>query len=153
MNIHNDFEEFLQLLNAETVEFVIVGGYAVAFHGYARATDDLDLFFRNTRENINHIRHALDRFGLATTEAQATEFADSGNIVRMGIAPVRIEMMNSISGLTFEEVWQNRISGIYGETPVFYISLADLIKNKRASARPKDLADVDELGGNRDVSS
>lgn len=150
MNIHNDFEEFLRLLNAERAEFIIVGGYAVAFHGYARATDDLDLFFRNTRENIESIRRALQQFGLPTNEQQATEFADPGNIIRMGIAPIRIEMMNSISGLSFEEAWQHRIPGTYGETPVSYLSLANLLQNKRASARPKDLADVDELGGNRE---
>ena len=150
MNIQNDFEEFLQLLNAQSVECIIVGGYAVAFHGYARATDDLDLFFRNTPENIKNIRQALQHFGLSTTEQQAAEFADSGNIIRMGIAPLRIELMNSISGLAFEDAWEHRISGTYGETPVAYISLPDLLQNKRASARPKDLADVDELGGNRD---
>lgn len=77
----------------------------------------------------------------ATTEEQATAFADSGNIIRMGIAPIRIELMNSISDLTFEEAWQNRISGFYGETARF-LSLSS----------PKDLADVDELGGNRDSS-
>ena len=151
MNIQKDFEEFLQLLNATGVEFVIVGGYAVAFHGYVRTTDDMDLFFRNTPENIARIRQALQRFGLSTTEQQADEFAVPENIIRMGIAPVRIEMMNSISGLTFDEVWQNKVSGIYGETPVFYISRSNLLHNKRESARPKDIADVDELGGNRNT--
>ena len=81
MNIQKDFEEFLQLLNATGVEFVIVGGYAVAFHGYVRTTDDMDLFFRNTPENITRIRQALQKFGLSTTEQQATEFAVPENII------------------------------------------------------------------------
>ena len=151
MNIHRDFEEFLQSLNGHDAEFVIVGGYAVAFHGYVRTTDDMDLFFRNTAENIDRIRKALKGFGIPTTDAQAREFAEVGSIVRMGLAPVRLEMINAISGLTFDEVWARRVTGTYGHTPVNYISRADLLHNKRESGRPKDLADVDELGGNREA--
>jgi predicted nucleotidyltransferase len=150
VNIQRDFEEFLRLLNEQRAEFVIVGGYAVAFHGYVRATDDMDLFFRNTAENIVKIRRALEDFGLPTTDAQAKEFADIGIIVRVGSAPVRVEMINTISGLTFDGVWERRVAGTYGETSVSYISRLDLLHNKRNSGRPKDLADVDELGGNRD---
>ena len=149
MNIHSDFEEFLRLLNAESTEFVIVGGYAVAFHGYVRATDDLDVFFRNSPDNVAAIRRALEAFGMPTTEENATAFSEPENIIRMGIAPFRIEMMNSISGLTFDDVWAHRVAGTFGEVPVTFISLDDLLKNKREASRPKDLSDVDELGGNR----
>lgn len=149
MNIHSDFEEFLRLLSQESTEFLIIGGYAVAFHGYARATDDLDVFFRNADDNITRLRSALDLFGLPTTEEQAREFSDPGSIIRLGFAPFRIEMMNDISGITFEEAWGQRIAGQFGEVDVFFISLPDLLTNKRASARPKDLSDIDELGGNR----
>lgn len=149
MNIHRDFEEFLRLLNEEGVEFVIVGGYAVAFHGYVRATDDMDLFFRNTEGNIERIRHALERFGIPTSDAHARDFADEGSIIRMGMAPLRLEMINAISGPGFDEVWDHRVHGVYGDTPVNYISRMDLLRNKRESGRPKDLADIDELGGNR----
>jgi len=151
VNIQRDFEEFLQLLNSERAEYVIVGGYAVAFHGYVRATDDMDLFFHNTPENIERIRCALAAFGLPITDTQAKGFAEVGSIVRMGLAPVRLEMINAISGLTFDEVWERRVSGMYGRTPVCYISRVDLLVNKRQSGRPKDLADVDELGGNRET--
>jgi predicted nucleotidyltransferase len=150
MNIHRDFEEFLKLLNDEGVEFVIVGGYAVAFHGYVRATQDIDIFYRNSRENILRIQKSLAGFGLQTTSEQLSEFEDTGSIIRMGFPPVKIEMINSISGRTFEEVWRNRIPARYADVPVNFISLADLIKNKRESGRLKDLADIDELGGNRD---
>jgi hypothetical protein len=149
VHIHEDFEEFLRLLGEEKAEFVVVGGYAVAFHGYVRHTDDMDLFFRNSPENIDRIRSALRRFGLPTTEQQASDFADPGSIIRLGIAPVRIEMINNITGLSFEEVWDRRVHGEYGETPVQFISRGDLLANKKASARAKDLADIDELGGNR----
>ncbi len=148
MNIHKDFEEFLQLLNDEMVEYVIVGGYAVAFHGYVRATQDIDLFFRNSEKNILRIQKALLSFGISTTSEQLLEFKDPGSILRMGLPPVKIEMINSISGLSFNEVWENRNSGHYGTVPVNFISFEHLLKNKRESGRPKDIADIDELGGN-----
>lgn len=104
MNIQADFEEFLRFLKEEDAEFVVIGGYAVAFHGYARATNDMDLFFRASGENIARIRKALKRFGLDTTDDQAKSFADPGSIIRMGIPPIRIEMINNISALSFDEV-------------------------------------------------
>ena len=149
MNIHKDFEEFLKLLIEQKVDFVVVGGYAVAFHGYVRATNDLDLFFNASKVNIGRIRKALQRFGLDTSDDQANGFSDPGCIIRMGIPPVRLELINNISGLSFKEVWDHRVSGEYGSVKVNYISLSDLLKNKKESGRPKDLADYDELGGNR----
>lgn len=149
MHTHQDFEDFLRFLNDENVEFIVVGGYAVAYHGYVRATNDMDLFFRNSSSNVAGIGRALERFGLPTTVADRKRFAEPGNIVRMGLPPVRIELINTISGVTFATAWKHRVPGTYGKTPVHYLSLPDLLKNKSASARPKDLADVDELGGNR----
>ncbi len=149
MNIHNEFEEFLRLLNEENVEFVIVGGYAVAFHGYARATNDIDLFFRNTGENIRKLCRALNRFDIPTGESSVRDFAEPGIIIRIGMPPTRIELINTISGLTFDEVWTRRTTALYGNTAVSYISFQDLLVNKKASGRPKDIADFDELGGNR----
>lgn len=149
MHIHRDFEEFLQYLNDNEVKYVIVGGYAVAFHGYTRATSDMDLFFENTESNIQKICKALALFGITTNEQSVKDFSDPGSIIRLGIPPVQLEMINLISGLTFTEVWDHRVGGKYGEIPVFYISFADLLKNKKASGRIKDLADFDELGGNR----
>jgi len=149
MNIHKDFEEFLRLLGEESVEAVIVGGYAVAYYGYLRATNDLDVFFRATEENIRKLRRALERFGFPTDEAVVKEFAEPGMIVRMGVPPVRLELINAISGLDFDDVWEQRVRDSYGDTPVSFISLRDLLANKKAAGRPKDLADFDELGGNR----
>jgi predicted nucleotidyltransferase len=150
VRIHADFEEFLRLLTEVGVEFVIVGGYAVAFHGYVRATNDLDLFFSASDDNIRRIREALKHFGLPTSEEQVAEFQDPGSIIRMGLPPVRIEMINTISGLGWSEVWQRRVAGKYGHVLVSYISLPDLVQNKRIAGRPKDLADVDELTGGND---
>lgn len=145
MNIHRDFEDFLRLLNEQGVDYLVVGGYAVAFHGYVRATNDMDLFFRKTPANIEKIGRALVRFGLRTTKRERRRFSAPGNIVRMGVPPVRLEMINSISGLSFAEAWRHRTKGTYGQTPVYYLSRMDLLRNKRESGRPKDLADIDEL--------
>ncbi|NOZ23635.1 MAG: hypothetical protein GXP25_21375 [Planctomycetes bacterium] len=149
MNTHPDFEEFLRLLKDEGVAYVIVGGYAVAFHGYVRSTHDMDVFFRATDENVARLRRALSIFGIETSDEQGKDFMDPGSILRVGVPPVRLEMINTISGLTFDEVWSRRIDGVYGDVGVYYISLPDLLKNKKAAGRPKDLADFDELGGNR----
>jgi hypothetical protein len=149
MNIHLDFEEFLRLLKNENVEFIIVGGYAVAFHGYVHATNDMDLFFRATNENINRIRVALRHFGLDTSDEQVEDFKDPGSIIRLGNPPVRLELINNISGLSFEDTWKHRVSGEYGEVTVNYISFQDLLKNKKTAGSLKDLADFDELGGDR----
>jgi len=150
VNTHRDFEEFLRLLGEKGVEFVIVGGYAVSFHGYVRATNDMDLFFRATEANTRNILAALERFGFSVDASAARDFREPGNIVRMGVSPIRIELMNAISGRSFEEVWERRVEGTYGAVPVAYISLEDLLANKRAAGRPRDLADIEELGGNAD---
>jgi predicted nucleotidyltransferase len=146
MNIHNDFQEFLQLLKEAEVEFVVVGGYAVAFYGYVRATNDLDIFFRNSEDNIRKISFVLQDFGISSDLIDVKAFSEPGSIIRMGVPPVRIEMINNISGLTFDDVWLHRQPGFYGDAEIAFISFEDLIKNKKASGRPKDLADVDELG-------
>jgi len=145
MNIHDDFEEFLRFLTKANAKFVVVGGYAVAHHGYIRATGDLDIFYELSVENAEPISKALLEFGFSDSAIDRELFMKEGNIVRMGVSPERIELINRISGITFEEVWSNRIKGRYGDVEVFFISLENLLTNKRASGRPKDLIDVDEL--------
>lgn len=145
MNTHNDFEEFLRLLNSANVEYVIVGGYAVAFHGYVRATNDLDILFRVTRRNVRGIRDALIVFGFPEDAIDPEVFLKPGNIVRMGTPPCRIELLNKVSGITFGEIWAGKVPGAYGAVDVNFIGKDDLVRNKRAAGRPKDLADVDEL--------
>jgi hypothetical protein len=146
MNIHEDFEEFLKLLNRKKVEYIIVGGYAVAFHGYVRMTKDLDVFFRNTPQNINKLRNTLNHFGFPADSLDDVAFSELGKIIRMGISPVMIELINVISGVSFETAWKNRVKGAYGKVSAFYLSKHDLLRNKKASGRPQDLADVAELG-------
>lgn len=140
------FEEYLKLLVDEEVRFLIVGGYAVAFHGYVRATNDIDILFDPTDENVSRIRKAMTQYGIDIGE---TDLLDPGGIFRVGVPPLRIELINAISGVTFEEAWEGRVVDNYGETPVALISREDLLKNKQAAGRAKDLYDFDQLGGNR----
>ena len=145
MPIQNDFREFLRLMKAHDVDFVVLGGYAVAFHGYVRNTQDLDILFRADARGVRGVLAALLDFGFPAGTVTAEEVGRPGNIIRMGIPPVRIELMNSVSGVTFDEVWVGRVAGDYGDVAIAYIGRAELLRNKTASGRPKDLADVDEL--------
>jgi hypothetical protein len=145
MHIQNDFKEFLRLLKAHDVDFVILGGYAVAFHGYVRNTQDLDILFRADDHGVLGVLGALRAFGFPEDSVSAADIARPGNVIRMGVPPVRIELLNTVSGVAFDEVWAGRIAGHYDDVPVAYIGRAELIRNKMASGRPKDLADVDEL--------
>jgi len=145
MNTHKEFLEFLKLLNKNDVEFVIVGGYAVAFYGYVRVTKDLDILFHNKPDTIEKLKKALKEFGFPAKSLEGVAFSEQGKIIRIGVAPVMIELINAISGLTFEQLWKNRVSGLYGTVKVYYISKTDLLKNKTVSGRPQDIADIEEL--------
>ncbi len=145
MHTHDDFEEFLRLLNECRVEYLIVGGYAVAFHGYVRVTKDLDILYRNSVDNIARLREALNAFGFDAASLEDVAFSEHGRVIRMGVKPVMIELINAVSALTFDQAWRNRVQGEYGECPVPYLSKQDLIVNKRAAGRPQDLADCAEL--------
>lgn len=145
MLIQNDFREFSTLLKDNDVDFVILGGCAVAFYGYVRNTQDLDILFRTDERGVRGVVAALRAFGFPEGTVDAATVAKAGNVLRMGIAPVRIELLNSLSGLTFDEVWAGRAPGTYGGVPVSFIGRGELIRNNRAAGRPKDLADIDEL--------
>jgi hypothetical protein len=147
MIIHKDFEELFHILNARSVDYVIVGGYAVAFHGYVRATKDIDVLFRNTPGNIENLIGALSDFGLTGEHIKRPLFSEAGSIIRLGVSPVMLELINAVSGLTFDQIWECRVKGLYGDASVFYISREHLLVNKRASGRPRDLLDIEELGG------
>ena len=146
MNIHPDFEELLRLLEENGIEYMIVGGYAVAYHGYPRFTKDIDLFFHLTSDNALRLRQALVKFGFREEDLPLDGFTTSGNVLTFGIAPVRVDMLNEIDGVTFDDAWPNAVRGRYGNVDVTFIGLADLVKNKKATPRMKDKGDVEELG-------
>lgn len=145
MNTHPDFEELLRLLEEHRVEYMVVGGYAVAFHGYPRFTKDIDVFFQSDDENVRLLRQALMAFGFREDDLPREAFTTPGNVLTFGVVPTRIDLINSIDGVTYEEARRNVVRGAYGEVEVTFIGFEDLIKNKKSTPRAKDKGDVEEL--------
>lgn len=150
MNIHPEYKEFLKLLIDEQVEFLLIGGFAVAHYGYVRNTQDIDFLYRNDPPNNQRICNVLEQFGISKELIDPAVVEEPGNILRIGIKPVRIELLNRISGVSFDEAWDGRVQVELDGLTVPVIGLTELLTNKKASGRPKDLADVDELGGTLD---
>ena len=145
MNTQPDFEDFLRLLEVHQVEYMIVGGYAVAFHGFPRFTKDIDVFFEASRANVDRLTRVLVEFGFRQESVPQDALETPGTVLAIGVEPVRIDLINQISGLTFAEARQNAIRGHYGEIETRFIGLEDLIRNKNSTNRAKDKADVEEL--------
>src|SRR5882724_8606011 len=143
--LNKDYKEMLQCLLEENVRFLLVGAYALAVHGFPRATKDIDFFVWATPENAAHLIRALTRFGAPLDEISESDFASAGVVFQIGNSPRRIDILTRISGVEFEQAYANRkkvyLEGL--EIPV--ISVPDLIANKRASGRTQDLADVEKL--------
>lgn len=140
-----DFKEFLKLLDAHRVEYLVIGGYAVGYYGYPRATADLDIWAASTPVNAERLVEALREFGFSTTELSATLFLEPDRIVRMGVPPFRIEIATTISGVQFDECYRRRVADTIDGVAVSIIGLPDLKTNKRASGRFKDLDDLEHL--------
>lgn len=140
-----DFLEFLRLFDANGVEYLLVGGFAVAIHGYPRATADMDVWVRRSRENAERIVRALRAFGFDVPELNESLFLEPDRIVRMGVAPLRIQVLTSIDGVEFEACAARAEEVDVEGLRVRLIGLDDLKTNKRASGRAKDLADLDNL--------
>ena len=146
MEIPRDFSELLALFNARGVEYVIVGAHALAFHGAPRATGDLDLLVKTDPANARRIMGALEVFGFGSVGITASDFETPGLVVQLGITPVRVDLVTSLSGVTWDEVVAGRVAGKLGGVPVSFIGREHFIANKRASGRARDLADVEALG-------
>lgn len=145
MNTQPDFEELLKLFERNNVAYMIVGGYAVAFYGYPRFTKDIDIFFQPDLDNISKIKDALCSFGFNREDLPDALFTDKGNIVKFGIEPVRIDLLNEIDGVQYDDIKDDIARGNYGDVEVSFISKKDLIRNKKASSRAQDLADLEKL--------
>jgi len=124
---------------------MIVGGYAVAFHGFPRFTQDIDIFFLNTKENIEHLKSALFTFGFTEQDVPEKIFEEKGNIIRFGVVPVQVDMINEIDGINFVEAEKNIFRGRYGQIEVNFIGKVDLIRNKKAAGRSQDKVDAEKL--------
>ena len=146
MTIPNDFKELLELFNKHKVEYLIVGGYALAFHGAPRLTGDIDLLIRSVRENAERILAALNEFGFGSLDLSEDDFTMPGKVIQLGVPPIRIDIITSISGVSWEKADSGKVPGQYGQTSVCFISREDFIANKRATGRKKDAADIEALG-------
>lgn len=140
-----DFKEFLSLLRSHGVRYLLIGGHAVAYHGYPRATGDMDIWIALHPENAQKVVDTLRDFGFDTPDLAPDLFLQDESMVRMGNVPMRIELLTSISGVTFDECYSNRVVDTLDGVEVSIISLADLKANKQASGRYKDLMDLEEL--------
>ncbi len=140
-----DFSEFLKLLNSHGVEYLLIGAYAVGIHGYVRVTNDLDVWIRISAGNATRAVETLREFGFSTPDLSESLFLAEGNVVRMGLPPMRLEFLASIAGVEFDSCFAEKIMVQMGDLTVPVISLPRLRQNKRAAARSKDLADLDNL--------
>ena len=140
-----DFSAFLRLLNAHDVRYLLIGGYAVGYYGYVRATADIDVWIPRERENADRLISALAEFGFDVPQLHAGLFLEKGRIVRMGVPPMRIEIQTSISGVEFEACYDDRLVVEWDDVTVTVISLDRLVENKRAAGRLKDLTDLEYL--------
>jgi hypothetical protein len=145
MRVEKDFEKFIGLLNKHDVRYLIVGGYAFSFHAEPRFTKDIDFFVDSSGDNPERLLRTLNEFGFGKLGLARKDFLKSGQVVQLGVAPVRIDLMTSISGMDFATAWKNRISGAFGAVRAYFISKLDLIKNKMATGRKQDLGDIEKL--------
>ncbi len=141
----DDFSEFLKLLNKHRVRYLLVGGYAVAYHGYVRATADLDIWVEQSRTNAEAIVACLTEFGFTVDKLNPELFLVSDRVVRMGLPPFRIEILTSVSGLEFQDSYDQRIEENWSHTDISIIDLANLKINKKAAGRHQDLDDLENL--------
>ena len=145
MDLAPDFDEFIACLTAHGVDFVVVGAYALAFHGAPRFTADLDVLVRPTLDNAARLLAALTAFGFPVTELTPEAVADRRRMLEMGVPPVQIHVMSAISGVEWDEAWSDRAEGTLGTQRVSFLGRDTYLRNKRAAGRPKDLADIDAL--------
>ncbi len=145
ITINSDYKDLLAAFNAAEVEFLVVGAHALAAHGHPRYSEDFDVWVRATQDNAGRVYKALSQFGAPMQNISVSDFIDDDLIFQIGVAPIRIDIITSISGVTWDEAWPQKISAVYGGVPVFVIGRDALMRNKRASGRPKDLIDLETL--------
>jgi hypothetical protein len=146
MEVQQDFRDLLALFNKHEVDFIIVGAYALGYHGAPRYTGDLDVLVRPDPVNARRIMQALSEFGFGSVGLTETDFKEEGKAVQLGVPPVRIDPVTSITGVSWEQARSGRMKGLFGDLEVHYIGREEFILNKRALGRKKDFADLEALG-------
>jgi len=145
MKLDRNFLEFIECCVAREVRFLIVGGYALAAHGHPRATKDLDVWIWMEPSNAQRALDAISDFGFAAAGLTVDDLLDPKAVIQMGQPPIRIDVLPTIDGVDFEQCWPNRVEMTLEGLTIPFIGEADFIANKRASGRPRDLADIDDL--------
>ncbi|BAY33512.1 hypothetical protein NIES2107_54100 [Nostoc carneum NIES-2107] len=143
--LNQDFKEFIQLLNANQVKYLIIGGYAVAIHGHPRYTKDIDIWVEMSPENADKLITALDQFGFGSLGLSAQDFQTPDQIIQLGYPPNRIDLITTPDGIDFETCYSSKTEIIVDNILVQFIDLDNLKKNKKASGRLQDLADIENL--------
>lgn len=143
--MNRDFRDLLAAFNAEGVEYLVVGAHALAAHGHVRATKDLDVWVRPSVSNAGRVARALGRFGAALRDLTEVDLTRPGLVFQIGVAPLRIDVLTSIDGVSFAAAWRSRIRTRFADEPASVLSYRHLLQNKRASGRLQDLADVEAL--------
>ncbi|MFN8206137.1 MAG: nucleotidyltransferase [Bacteroidales bacterium] len=145
MIIHPDFKDFLQLLDQQKVKYLLVGAYAMALLGYPRNTGDIDIWFENEPGNNDRLLNVLKDFGFGSLNITSNDLSEPGIVIQLGREPVRIDIMNTISGVSFEEAYESHIDFNVDGVPVTCISLDYFKINKKATGRSKDIGDLDRF--------
>ncbi len=143
--LNQDFKEFIQSLNDNQVRYLVIGGYAVAFHGYPRYTKDIDIWVEMSQENAANLIKALEQFGFGSLNLQVSDFLDPDQVIQLGYPPSRIDLLTTPSGVTFETCFASRVEVPFEDLTVNFIDLENLKQNKKASGRLQDLADLENL--------
>lgn len=146
MEIQPDFKELLALLNAHNVDYVIVGAYALAFHGAPRFTGDIDIFVKPDTKNAESILAALKEFGFDSLDLKKSDFQQPENVIQLGVPPVRVDLLTSLTDVLWQQAYSGRVEGAYGDVPVYFLGRKEFLTNKKALGRKKDLADIEALG-------
>lgn len=145
LNIPKDFLEFIELLNKHNVRYLIVGGYAVAYHGHPRSTGDIDILLECSQDNAGTVKECLNEFGFGELDISISELSTPDQVIQLGYPPLRIDLLTSIDGLVFEQAWKHKVCEDIQNLAINFISRKDLLTNKRATARARDIADIEEL--------
>lgn len=143
--MNSDFKELLHLFNANRVKYLVVGGVAFIFHAEPRYTKDLDLWVRADRKNAAKVYRSLAQFGAPLAGLTEDDFAHEGYVYQMGVPPVRVDILMSVTGLSFDNAWKKRVKAQVDDLEILFISKEDLIVAKLAAGRPQDLLDVQAL--------
>ena len=147
--LNKDLKEFIELLNSRKVKYLVVGGYAVAYHGHPRFTADIDFFIERSISNAVLLEQVVNTFGFSSLGIKAEDFLKPETVIQLGRPPHRIDILTSATGIEFDDAWQTRATTVIDGSPVFVISKKLLIQNKKAVQRPQDIADLKQIAEDR----